>query len=108
MLKKYILNKDHSIKVCEDTLTWGKFMEQDDRFVRTDTIITLSGYVRISTVFLGIDHDFTRIQNHPPVLFETMIFGGEYDQAQARYCTWEAAVAGHAVAVAKVRHNPKN
>ena len=49
----------------------------------------------VSTVFLGMDHSF---DGGTPVLFETMIFGGEYDQFQERYCTWDEAEEGHKVA----------
>ncbi len=73
-------------------------MEKDDRMMLD---YTFDG-IRISTVFLGMDHDFSRATNHRPVLFETMIFGGEYDQNQQRYCTWAAAVAGHANVVAEL------
>jgi hypothetical protein len=55
------------------------------------------GVARVSTVFMGIDHNFTR--GGPPLLFETMIFGGPEDGFQARYSTWDEAEAGHAVAL---------
>jgi hypothetical protein len=45
----------------------------------------------VSTVFLGIDHGF----GDDPILFETMVFGGEYDGIQKRYSTWDEAVEGH-------------
>lgn len=48
--------------------------------------------VNVSTVFLTIDHAFG---NEPPILFESMIFGGEHDGDQDRYHTWDEAVAGH-------------
>jgi len=32
-------------------------------------------------------------------LFETMIFGGEHDQYQVRYSTWDDALNGHQFAV---------
>lgn len=50
------------------------------------------GFVRVSTVFLGIDHGFGR---GAPVLFETMTFGGPFDGDQDRYHTRAEAVAGH-------------
>jgi hypothetical protein len=53
---------------------------------------TTIGDVRVSTVFLGIDHSF---DDGSPLLFETMVFGGELDQEQERYYTWEEAEAGH-------------
>lgn len=39
----------------------------------------------VSTVFLGIDHCFG---GSPPMLFETMIFGGPHDGEQWRHSTW--------------------
>lgn len=48
--------------------------------------------VEISTVFLGINHSML---HEAPVLFETVIFGGDHDQYQQRYHTWAEAEAGH-------------
>lgn len=60
----------------------------------------------VSTVFLGIDHNW--FQTGPPVLFETMVFSeGENDPLalwQARYCTWEEAEAGHQAIVYKLQN----
>jgi hypothetical protein len=47
--------------------------------------------VRVSTVFLGIDHGF----GDRPLWFETMIFGGPHDEYQERYETYEQAEEGH-------------
>lgn len=55
--------------------------------------------VRVSTVFLALDHGYG---DEPPLLFETMIFGGEHDDYQERYSTWEEAEAGHKRAVKMV------
>jgi hypothetical protein len=52
-------------------------------------------------VFLGLDHQYGF--NGPPVLFETMIFGGKHDDYQDRYLTWDEAEAGHERAVKMVR-----
>lgn len=49
----------------------------------------------VSTVFLGIDHSYG-CGDEPPVLFETMVFGGPWHEEMERYCTWEEAAAGHA------------
>jgi hypothetical protein len=59
------------------------------------------GEVRVSTVFLAIDHQWE--EGMPPLLFETMIFGGEYDGYQQRCSTWEQAEQHHATTVALVR-----
>ena len=37
-----------------------------------------------------------------PILFETMIFGGEHHEYQERYTTWDEAIKGHKEAVALV------
>jgi hypothetical protein len=71
----------------DDLLTWAKWYETANRHVADDLI----GPVRVSTVFLGLDHGFLGRQ----LWFETMIFGGEHDGWQDRYETWEQAEAGH-------------
>jgi hypothetical protein len=59
------------------------------------------GNVRVSTVFLGLDHNMR--SSGDPVLFETMIFGGPLDSEQWRYATYAQAERGHAEAVTKAR-----
>lgn len=59
----------------------------------------------ISTVFLGIDHRFG--DGGPPILFETMIFGGKFDEYQERCSTWDEAVNMHKRACQKVLEGPK-
>lgn len=51
--------------------------------------------ITVSTVLLGLDHNWG---DGPPLIFETMIFGGEYDEYQERYSTREQAEEGHRVA----------
>jgi hypothetical protein len=79
---------------------WGMWMEIADRRVA----LSKFGDVEVSTVFLGIDHNFWDVG--PPLLFETMIFGGPLDQEQWRYSTWEEAEAGHQAACALIEIGP--
>lgn len=58
------------------------------------------GDARVSTVFLSLDHGFG---GGPPLVFESMVFGGEHHEAQWRYSTWQEAVDGHAAIVAALR-----
>ncbi len=58
------------------------------------------GEVCISTVFLGLNHNWAE---GTPILFETMIFGGEHANYQERYSTWEEAEIGHQKAVNLVK-----
>ena len=95
MSDKYILDGKTPVRE-PDLLKWGTWFESANRQVAEDMI----GDVHISTVFLGLDHSFGR---GPPLLFETMIFGGAHDGYQERCSTWEQAEAMHAEAVAKAR-----
>lgn len=58
------------------------------------------GVSEVSTVFLGINHQFG---GGPPLIFESMVFGGPLDQEQRRYSTELEARAGHAELLELVR-----
>jgi hypothetical protein len=96
VMEKYILAGTQAVPI-EDTLTWGKWYETADRKVLQTYI---GKKVRVSTVFLGVNHNWNT--EEPPLLFETMIFGGEYGDYQARCSTWEQALVQHEEAVASV------
>lgn len=72
-------------------------MQTANRRVREDL---LAGGVRVSTVFLGLDHSYG---DGPPLLFETMVFGGPLDQEQDRCATWEDAEQMHEKLVVRAR-----
>ena len=55
---------------------------------------------KISTVWLGLNHQFG---NGPPLIFETMVFGGKYDGEQERYSTLEEAQNGHKIMLDKCK-----
>lgn len=61
---------------------------------------TIVGESRISTVFLCLDHQHG---DGPPLLFETMVFGGPLTDEQERYSTWDEAEEGHKRKVKRVR-----
>jgi hypothetical protein len=79
-----------------DLMTWAREMESVNCRVAHDTI----NGVEVSTVFLGLDHNF---YGGPPLVFETMVFGGQLTGRVWRTSTWEEAEAGHASMVAEVR-----
>jgi hypothetical protein len=93
---------DGKTPVPAELLVWAAWFEQNDRCVAET--FTRNG-VRISTVFLGLDHRFTG--DGPPLLFETCVFGGWQHGIGRRYSTWDEAEAGHleAVALAEARLN---
>jgi hypothetical protein len=45
---------------------------------------TMIGEAWVSTVFLGVDHNFSLTGKVSPVLWETMVFGGTLDQEMNR------------------------
>lgn len=93
----YILDDDGEPVPTTDLEHWARWMDDGHRIVvqewpRPD--------VQVSTVFLGRDHNFTA--HGPPVLWESMIFGGAFDQWQERYTSRRDAEHGHARLVAMV------
>lgn len=84
--------------VQEDLLVWAAWFENDDNRRVAETCL---GNVLISTVFLGIDHRF--FGNGPPLLFETLVFGGPLNDEQTRCSTWEQAETAHALIVDRCR-----
>lgn len=89
MREHYILEGKKAVP-C-DLNTWARWYERSSRRVA----FSENGDVSVSTVFLGLDHQWG---DGPPLIFETMIFGGEHNEDQWRYSTWEEAEAGHKAA----------
>ncbi len=89
-LGKYILDEQHNPVPCTSLLKWADWFE--DRNNRR-VAATERGGVRVSTVFLGLNHNW--MVSGPPLLFETMIFGGPHDQYMDRCSTWEEAEQMH-------------
>ena len=95
MSDTYIL--EGRIPVPADLCTWAQWYETATRHV-ADTWVTPN--VRVSTVFLGLDHQWG---DGPPLLFETMVFHAGDGQKQWRWSTWHEAEQGHEAAVVLVR-----
>ena len=74
----------------------NSFTEKRDKRVAKDTV---NGH-DISTVWLGLNHQWG---DGPPLIFETMVFGGPLDQETRRYSTEEEALEGHAAMVERVK-----
>jgi hypothetical protein len=84
----YILDDDGDPVPVDDVATWARWYETHDRVVaKTDVEGAL-----VSTVFLSLDHAF---MTGPPVLYETMIFGGPFDNYQWRHRNRHEALAAH-------------
>lgn len=97
-MSNYIL-EGHTPVVCEDIIKWSKWFEQTFKESVSKRILAQTSFhngVKISTIFLAMDHNWS---GGPPILFETMIFGGHRDMYQVRYHTWDEAMEGHLEAV---------
>ena len=94
--KKYILKGKEIVEAS--LMEWATFFEGKDRIVKQET---LPNGLRVSTVFLGIDHNFG---DGEPLLFESMVFGIKDDEEiQQRYSTYEQAEKGHQELVEKYK-----
>lgn len=70
-------------------ISWAKWFETANRAV----LRTAYGAVEVSTVFLSLNHNY--YGEGPPILWETMVFGGALDGEQDRYTSKLDALAGH-------------
>lgn len=130
---RYILDAEGQPVLCDDLMTWARWIEKADRKLARDEP---APDIVVSTVFLGVDHDWG---DGPPILWETMILvrgkslptgeqmraaserirqylrgepvewppeeeeGFPLDGEQWRYRSREEALAGHAAALALVK-----
>lgn len=87
-------------------ITWQQFVR-----LKWDTNGPVSDYARIgsdtvdgvevSTVWLGLNHAYAYTAT--PLIFESMIFGGDLDGECVRYTTEQEARAGHQRIVERLR-----
>lgn len=93
----YGILKDKKVTPVSEMKIWPSM---ENRTVGRNTF----GEAHVSTVFLVIDHGFGF---STPQWFETMVFGGKFDQEQRRYETWAQAAKGHIDMCNKVKHSQK-
>lgn len=93
----YILDDENRVVEVAHMLTWAMWLEDAYRHVGMTQI---TSEITVSTVFVGIDMQFGE---GPPIVFETMIFGGPLNDYQWRYSSWDDAETGHKAAVRKAR-----
>lgn len=92
----YLLNDAGEPVAVSDLFVWARGFGALKRQVAVDTV----GGLRISTVFLGLDHNFG---GGPPVLWETMVFkDGESVDMNRCAGSREQALAMHEAMVKKV------
>jgi hypothetical protein len=90
----YILDADHNL-IATDVVTWAEWFNDPGNRRVAETEL---GNVLISTVCLGLDHNFFGLT---PLLFETMVFVKDDGHETYRCSTWAQAEAQHAEVVAE-------
>jgi len=98
MNERYILDENHKAIPVGDLTTRVRWMQK--KKINRVALTQVTPEISVSTVFLGLDHSFG---GYPPLLFETIVFGGPMDGEMDRYTTWDEAEAGHEAMVEKVR-----
>lgn len=101
LISTYILDRGKITK--KDFLSACLWWSENPDAWRVDS--TEIGEARVSTVFLHVDLNFWNLEGSSleappgvemrPILFETMVFGGKYNEYQRRYCTLAEAKKGH-------------
>lgn len=98
----YILDNRNRV-ISVRLMKWRKWLEADHNNGRN---IVKQQYIAgffLSTVFLGVNHNWG---SGPPLLFETMLFmpgGGGGELYYARYSTWKQAEKGHHATMLRLR-----
>lgn len=93
--RRYYTLDGHEVGEVATLAEWEKWRLEGDRQV---ALTRIPPGLRVSTIFLGVDHNF--LGQAAPVLFETMVFD-DYGESTAngcgmrRYCTWAQAEDGH-------------
>jgi hypothetical protein len=83
-----------------ELMEWAKLMENTEYKIVAQNQLANGKFV--STVWLGLDHDFT--MKGPPLIFETMVFperGDFHELDVRRYSTETEAKQGHVRMVKK-------
>ena len=96
----YILNGHEPVKE-ESVVTWAMlFQDTDKRRVALSEVDSVDGIIVVSTVFLASDHNFGG--EGPPILFETLVSGGEREEIH-RCSTWKQAEQQHKDIVKEIK-----
>ena len=92
----YKLDADKNVIPCS-LEEWGTMFEDFKKRIVGRT--QLNNGVLVSSVFLGLNHNYSDANN--PHVFETMVFGGPNDGDCERCSTWQQALEIHERIVAR-------
>lgn len=92
----YAILKDKKVIKVDNVIEWGKWYEANTNSRILDK--TQVGKDTVSTVFMGLDHGFTKGKS---LWFESMVFPD--CEIVEQYETWEEARIGHDKIVTELR-----
>ena len=94
MTDKYIL-KDGKPIPEPDLMKWARWFATSDkeRLVKRTRWWWDNREVVVATFFLAVDHNCST--EGPPLLYRTVVYGGELHDSQEDYSTREQALEGH-------------
>lgn len=101
----YILDENKEPFPTDDHKAWAEwFSDFENRSVcRTRLIHDEKSPMDVSTVFIGIDHNYEK--GDDPVLFETMTFCDDKNECvMLRYTSYEKAVSGHELLLKRLKN----
>lgn len=88
MTRHYVLRGREAIPAPMET--WARDFEKTERRIKQEYV----GRFWISTVFLGLDHQWK--DGGPPLIYETMVFAHSWEEEEThRYSTYDQALSGH-------------
>lgn len=96
----YKLNEDKTVTKLEKDEYYQNYTRHTEK---TRVGLDVISNQKVSTIFLHFDHNWS--EEGDPILFETMIFGGQYDRNMWRYSTWDEALEGHKRVVNCLKEN---
>lgn len=99
----YKLDSDNNPIPCSSILEYEEwFMKHGSTVAKSKFKDTKNISIYISTVFLGLDHSHN---STVPILWETMVFGGPFDQQLVRYSSFKDALKGHNEIIDGIKDN---
>lgn len=101
--RRYVLDEKGEPRLEPNLLVWAQWFEHASDAGLTVVANTELGPKgqHVSTVFLGFDHNF--FGEGPPILYETMVFGGRESGHQRRSRTRAEALVTHEAVLALAR-----
>lgn len=100
---RYYAVNGRPMTMTEWANTFGHYRHIGEDFLR------VRGHsLRVSTVWLGLDHNWN--PSGPPLIFETMVFEGGviFEGLMCRYSTLAEAQRGHVLMVRTVKRNVRS